>query len=177
MAKKKRKWDLPTIIVVIAAIIGVIVEWPQLVMVLSSINSNSLAGTAASCNMTPIKPPYGLTFYSQGDVFCIPEGKIIAMNISAPAGVDGISGISIGGSYSASSTTEFYVLNAVQYGEFLAYKDNTKNYTWYSGNNNGKVINATNLPGGETYYIVFYTTAPQDTITIERSINASYTYP
>ena len=167
-----KKGNVVTLIFVTAALVGILTWF--------GINPNSLStlfsGSTpiSNCNVSAIpKQPQGLIFYSQGEVFCIPKGQTIAINFSVPDNLGYGVGMVINGSYTASADTEFYILNSVQYGQFVVLKDKSSNYTWYSGNNKGAIINSNILPTG-SYYLVFYTKSSNDTISILRSIQAGY---
>lgn len=176
---KSRSNGLIQAIFVVAAIMTIIGVLWQLGLLnnLPSVLGNT--NTGASCTITPPTKPFGLMFYKQGDVFCINPGQTIQENISIVSG-DSVSGMSINGSYTSSGNIQLYVLNSFQYGQFteaLATKGKISNDTWYSGNNQGRVINATNLAAGDTYYLVFYDNSSSvDTITIQSSIDGTYTY-
>lgn len=138
-------------------------------LIFSSTNTNSIC----TANV-PTRASYSTVFYSQGAVFCIPSNKAVVQNFSI-SGYSNVAGVN--GSYTASTDTELYILNSVQYGEFLKSENNVTDYTWYSGNNQGTTINATLLNSQDTYYLVFYTTSSAlDTINIARSIQISYKY-
>ena len=175
MTKSKyAHWQaIVTILVVVCAILGVIAEWPQISTEISSIANKPAAQRGGlSCNSTVATVPYSYTLYGAGDVFCITNGENVTKNFTVN-NYNNAYGYSIGlnGSFSSSADTELYVLNPIQYGEFLAKNTSIKNYTWYSGVGLGSVINVKNLANGQTYYVIFYTkSSNQDYITIGRAI-------
>ena len=172
--KKSMQWQgIVTIIVVVGVILGIIAELPQISAVLSGL-TNRPAGqySGMSCNSTVLTVPYSYTLYGAGDVFCITNGENVTKNFTVN-NYNNAYGYNIGlnGSYSSSADTELYVLNPIQYGEFLAKNTSIKNYTWYSGIGLGSGINVKNLANGQTYYVIFYTkSSAQDYITIGRAI-------
>jgi hypothetical protein len=160
LAKPKyAHWQaIVTILFVICAILGVIAEWPQINAEISSITNNLAGqGTGLTCNSNATSGGYG-TLYVASDVFCITNGQNVTRNFTVN-NYNNAWGYKIGlnGSYSSSADTELYVLNPIQYGEFLAENTSIKNYTWYSGVGLGSVINVKNLANGQTYYVIFYT--------------------